>query len=173
MNHRDGENLKELFERFLDAGQVEKCLEDVRKGEQILREYPAPEPDEMLIANIKAEIAMCLSARKAGVFSGVGYKVATAAAAIIILAALAMSLFEKVNVESSKVSYASIIPAAVWEGDDIAVDDTDLAKYTVEIEQIENELTALQSDEEDLDSDSTITEMEMELMEINSEFWKG
>ena len=84
-----------------------------------------------------------------------------------------MSLFEKVNVESSKVSYASIIPAAVWEGDDIAVDDTDLAKYTVEIEQIENELTALQSDEEDLDSDSTITEMEMELMEINSEFWKG
>ncbi|MHC4594656.1 MAG: hypothetical protein ACYS19_06890, partial [Planctomycetota bacterium] len=68
MNGQNKENLKELFERFADAEQAEKCVEDVQKAEQILREYPAPEPDDMLIANIKAEIAMRLPARRAYVF---------------------------------------------------------------------------------------------------------
>ncbi len=174
MDHRNNENLKGLFEKFLDAEQVEKCLEDVRKAEQILREHPAPAPDDMLIANIKAEIAMRLSAKRTSVFTRIGYKVATVAAAVIFLAAVGTSLFQKDSVERPPgLSYASIIPAAIWESDDIAADDMDLAGYSVEIEQIENELLALQSGEEGLDSDSAITEMEMELIEIESDFWKG
>jgi hypothetical protein len=89
------------------------------------------------------------------------------------LAALGMSLFEKENVEGPEISIASIIPVSIWESDDIAADDMDLAGYTVEIEQIENELMALQSGREELDSESAVTEMEMELMETEGEFWKG
>lgn len=175
MNHRNDENLKELFERFLDAEQVENCLDDVQKAEQILRENPAPEPDDMLLANIKAEIAMRLPAKSTGVFHKISYKAAIVAAVVIFLAAISMSLFEK---EASlpgptRPYYASIIPVAIWESDDIAADDMDLAGYTVEIEQIENELIALQSGEEDLDSESAVMEMEMELMETETEFWKG
>jgi len=175
MNNRNDENLKELFERFLDAEQAEKCLEDVQKAEQILRQYPAPEPDDMLIANIKAEIAMRLPTKRAGVFHRIGYKAAKVAAAVIILAAIGMSLFEKENVEGPDINIASIIPmpAAIWESDDIAADDIDLAGYTVEIEQIEDELMALKSGHEGLDSENAVTEMEMELMETESEFWKG
>ena len=65
MNSRNEENLKELFETFLDAEQAESCTEDVQKAEEILRKHPAPEPDDMLIANIKAEIAMHLPAKRA------------------------------------------------------------------------------------------------------------
>jgi hypothetical protein len=175
MNHRNDENLKELFERFFDAEQAEKCLEDVQKAEQILHEYPAPEPDDMLLANIKAEIAMRLPAKRPNVFTHVGYKIANVAAAVIFLAAVSMSLFEKDSNQSRprEVSLAAIIPVAVWESDDIAADDMDLAGYTVEIEQIEDELMALQSGEGGHDSESAVTEMEMELMETESEFWKG
>ena len=45
MDERNEENVKELFEKFLDSEQAERNTEDVRKGEEILREHPAPEPD--------------------------------------------------------------------------------------------------------------------------------
>ncbi len=169
--------MKELFEKFLDAEQAESCVEDVQKAEQILREHPAPEPDDMLIANIKAEIAMRLPAgrtRRTGVFKQIAYKTASIAAAVIFLTAIGLRLFDKGGVEPGPVQYASIIPTAIWESDDIAAADANLAIFTVEIEQIENELLALQLGEDDGNGDRSITELEMELMEINnSDFWKG
>jgi len=174
MNDGNRENLKELFEKFLDAEQAESCVEDVQKAEQILREHPAPEPDDMLIANIKAEIAMRLPAGRTYVFKQIAYKVVGIAAAVIILTAIGLRLFDKSPVEPGPVQYASIIPTAIWESDDIAAADVNLAIFTVEIEQIENELLALQLGEGDGNGDSSITELEMELIEINnSDFWKG
>jgi len=174
MKRRNEEDLKELFEKFMDAKQAERCLEDVQKAEQILREYPAPEPDDMLIANIKAEIAMRLPARRADVFKHIAYKAACAAAAVIFVTAIGLRLFDKGNGEPGPVVYASIIPTAIWESDNIAADDTDLAIFTTEIEQIEEELLTLQLEDDHGNGDSTITELEMELIEINnSDFWKG
>ena len=172
MKDENQENLKELFEKFLDAEQAQSCVEDVQKAEQILREHPAPEPDGMLIANIKAEIAMRLPARKAYAFKHIAYKLANVAAAVIILTAIGLRLFEKGDGESSPVVYASIIPTAIWESNDIAADDTYLAIFTTEIEQIEDELLSLQLVYDDGNGDSSVTELEMELIEINSDFWK-
>ncbi|MFH1882927.1 MAG: hypothetical protein ABIL62_09485 [Planctomycetota bacterium] len=174
MNDENQENLKELFEKFLDAEQAESCAEDVQKAEEILREHPAPEPDAMLIANIKAEIAMRLPAKRAYVFKHIAYKVACAAAAVIFITAIGLRLFNKGGVEPNGVQYATIIPTAIWESDDIATADVDLAIFTTEIEQIEDEMLTLQSGEDEGNGDSTITELEMELIEINnSDFWKG
>jgi hypothetical protein len=178
MNDGNRENLKELFEKFLDAEQAESCVEDVQKAEEILREHPAPEPDDMLIANIKAEIAMRMPAgrtRRTGVFKQIAYKTVSVAAAVIFLTAIGLRLFDKGGVEpNGPVQYASIIPTAIWESDDIAAADANLAIFTVEIEQIENELLALQLGEDDGNGDRSITELEMELIEINnSDFWKG
>ena len=175
MNDGNRENLKELFGKFLDAEQAESCVEDVQKAEQILREHPAPEPDDMLIANIKAEIAMRLPAGRTYVFKQIAYKVVGIAAAVIILTAIGLRLFDKGGVEpNGGVQYTSIIPTAIWESDDIAAADANLATFTVEIEQIENELLALQLGEDDGNGDRSITELEMELIEINnSDFWKG
>lgn len=174
MNDVNREDLKELFGEFLDAEQAESCAEDVQKAEEILRVHPAPEPDDMLIANIKAEIAMRLPSGKTYVFKQIAYKVVGIAAAVIILTAIGLRLLDKGGVESGPVQYASIIPTAIWESDDIAAADANLAIFTVEIEQIENELLALQLGEDDGNGDRSVAELEMELIEINnSDFWKG
>jgi hypothetical protein len=172
MKRRNEENLKELFEKFLNAEQAESCVEDVQKAEQILREHPAPEPDDMLIADIKAEIAMRLPARRTDVFKHIAYKLACAAAAVIFIMAIGLNLLQKGPREPNGMQLTSIIPTAIWESDDIAADDADLAIFTTEIEQIEEELLTLQLEGDHGNGDSTITELEMELIEINnSDFW--
>ena len=173
MEDRNQENLRELFEQFFDAEQAEGCVEDIQKAEQIFREHPAPEPDDMLIANIKAEIAMRLQASRAHRFRRIIYEVVGAAAAILIVAAVSLQLFEKGTPPNGEVVYASLIPTAIWESNDIAADDEDLAVFTAQIEQIEDEMLALQSGEDTSNGDSTIAELEIELIEINSDFWKG
>lgn len=173
MDDRNQENLRELFEKFFDAEQAERCVEDIQKAERIFREHPAPEPDDMLIANIKAEIAMRLPAARAHRVRRIIYEVVGAAAAILVVAALSLQLFEKDVPQNGEFVYASLIPTAIWESDDIAADDEDLAAFTAQIEQIEDEVLALQSGEEAGNGDSTLVELEMELIEINSDFWKG
>jgi len=173
MNSQNEENLKELFEKFMDAEQAESSAEDVQKAEEILRKHPAPEPDAMLIANIKAEIAMRLPAKRAYVFKHIAYKVACAAAAVIFITAIGLRLFDKGGVEPNGVQYATIIPTAIWESDDIAADDADLVIFTAEIEQIEDEVLTLQLGEDDGNGDRSVSELEMELIQINSDFWKG
>jgi hypothetical protein len=174
MNNENQENLKELFEKFMDAEQAESCAEDVQKAEEILREHPAPEPDAMLIANIKAEIAMRLPAKRAYVFKHITYKTACAAAAVMFLTAIGLNLFQKGPHKPNGMQLTSIIPTAIWESDDITAADADLVIFTTEIEQIEDELMSLQLGEDDGNGDSSVSELEMELIEINnSDFWKG
>jgi hypothetical protein len=173
MNGRNNENMKELFEKFMDAEQAQSCLEDVQKAEEILREHPAPEPDSMLIANIKAEIAMRLPARRTYTFKQIAYKAVSIAAALIILSLIGLRLFETDSSKSgTKTYYAAVIPTAIWEGNDITTDDEDLSIFTTEIEQIEEELLALQLGENLGNGDRSISELEMELVAINSDFWK-
>ena len=173
MEDRNQENLRELFEKFFDAEQAKSCVEDIQKADQIFREHPAPGPDDMLIANIKAEIAMRLQAARAHRFRRIIYEVAGAVAAIIIVAAVSLQLFQKDAHKNGDVFIASLIPTAIWESDEIAADDDDLAAFTAQIEQIEDEMQALQSGEDTGNGDSTIAELEMELIAINSDFWKG
>ena len=127
----------------------------------------------MLIANIKAEIAMRLPSGRADVFRRVVYKAAAVAAAVIVLTAIGLRLSDKGGSESGAVVYASIIPAAIWESDDITVDDADLAVFAAEIEQIEDELVTLELGGDSGSDERTLEEFEIELMEINSDFWKG
>ncbi len=174
MYGQNEENLKELFERFYDVDKAEQAVEDVEKAEELLRSYPAPEPDDMLIANIKAEIAMRLPVGKAGVFKQIAHKAAPIAAiAAVILVAVSLRLSEKDSGESGRAMYASIIPSAIWDSDDISADDSELAIFTAEVEQIENEVVTLQRGKNDGNGERAVAELEMELTEINSDFWKG
>ncbi len=173
MDGRNEENLMGLFEEFLDLKQAEQAVEDLREGERILHEHPAPEPDGRLIADIKAEIGGALLRRKANVFRRIVYKASVVAAAVIILAVIGVELFEKGGGKSERVTTASIIPEAIWESDDILAGDTELAILTAEIEQIEGEALAVQLAENATNGNRNLLELEMELIEINSDFWKG
>lgn len=174
MDDQNQENLKELFAKFFDAEQAESCLDDFRKAEQILSEHPAPEPDDTLIANIKAEMMVSLASRKAKRSRRRLYEAAGIAAAIVILAIVSVQMLKTSDIPSANGVYtASILPTAIWESDDIAADDEDLAVFTAEIEQIEYEVRTLESGEDASESESSVTELEVELEEINTDFWKG
>lgn len=175
MNNRNDENLKELFEKFMSAPDAQECAEDVRKVEQILCDNPAPEPDDMLIANIKAEIAMRLPARKKYTFRQIAYRVVNVAAAIIVMTVIGMYwLNNGHNERDSNVMTASIIPAAIWDSDDITLDDENLVIFSAKIDQIEDEMRTLQYGQDSNNGEGSVTELEMELREINeSDFWKG
>ncbi len=126
----------------------------------------------MLIANIKAEIAMRLPARKAELARRRTYKRAVAAAAVFLIAGISTTLFDGIDPGPGRLAAASLIPTAVWDSDNIASDDENLAFFATEIELIENEFRALESDEDTNENDSAIAELEMELIVISSDFWK-
>ena len=173
MNGQNEENLKELFERFAGAEQAERAVEDFRKAEQILSEYPAPAPDDALIAEIKSEIVEAILPRQVNVFRRISYKTAVVAAAAIVIAAISVRLLDIGGGSPERVTYARIIPEALWDSDDISADDVELAIFTAEIEQIESEVLTLELGENGGNGDTAVSELEMELIEIAGDFWKG
>jgi hypothetical protein len=161
---RNEENLRELLRRFMDPEQAQKNLEDIEAGEQILQENPAPEPDDMLLANIKAEIALHVLPHRATIYKRIAFKVTAVAAAVIILATLwTSSLNENPVPKIEEPLIASVFP---WDHQDSAV-------FNTKLELIENDLRALESGEEDQDDSSAVTELELEVTEIAGDFWKG
>ena len=173
-NHKSDnkEDLRKLFEQFLGPAEAEQAAKDIREGERIIGEHPGPEPDGELIADIKMKVARAVLRKKATVGRRMAYRVAVAAA-VVLLAAIFVSLFEKGDGKSEKIIYASVIPSAIWESEDITADDAELATLTAEIEQIESEISAAQLDETNGNGHDELMELEMELIEINSYFWKG
>jgi hypothetical protein len=173
MNKQNEENLKELFGKFVGDEQAEQTVEDVRKGEQILRSFSAPEPDGELIADIKAEIAVRLLHKKENAFRKAIYKTMAVAAGFIILAVVSVKLFETEKVQPEKSVSSSIMPKAVWESECLADDGADSAALVAEVEQVESDLLAVQLGQNGSSGYEPVTELEKELIEINSDFWKG
>jgi len=172
MNDRNRENLAELIERLFGSGEAAGVLEDVRWGEQMLRDNPASEPNHEIITDIKAEIALLIPARRARLARRRTYKRAAAAAAILIAVWIGASLFNNGSPGPGQIAAASLIPTAIWESDDIAADDENLAVFTAEIDQIENEVMILESGDDTYESDRTVEELEIELIVARNDFWK-
>jgi len=173
MNGQNQENLKELFEQFFPPDQAASVLNDLQVVRKMLRENPAPEPERQLIAAIKYDIGQALAApKRVWTFRTLAYRVAVAAA-IIIVAAIGTQFLKKGPEKPSQIKYASIIPRAIWDSNDITVADADLAVLTAEVQQIEDEVQALQSGEKRRNGEGLIVEVETELIEIAGDFWKG
>lgn len=175
MDDRNRENLKELLATFFETEQVDSFAEDFQQADHIFDKNPAPEPEDMLIHGIKAKIAISLDRRRVKRFRRRLYEAAIGVAATVaILTFVNLQFSEKPTKQTGNSTYsASLLPTVLWESDDIAADDTDLAVFTAEIEQIEYEIQTLESGEDLTESETTVTELEMELAEINIDFWKG
>jgi hypothetical protein len=173
MKDQGRENLAELIQRLLDAEQADTVLEDIRQGEQILAENPAPRPDRQLMDNIKAEIAELLSIRRARSPRRQMYKKIAVAAAFLIIASIGAILFNDGQpAPTGRYQIAGVISPAIWESDDIAADDENLAVFASQIEQIENEVMTLEADDDVYASDRSVEELEMELIVVRNDFWK-
>ncbi|UCE50165.1 MAG: hypothetical protein JSW47_08380 [Phycisphaerales bacterium] len=173
MNDRDRENLAELIERFFHDEQAGSVLEDIREGEQILRDNPAPEPDHKLIADIKAEIALLLPTRRARLARRQMYRRVAVAAAFVIIAAISATLLNDGSPETrGPQQFAGLIPTRIWDSDNIAADDENLAVFAAEIDQIENEVMSLEAGDDTYRSYGAVEELEIELMVVSNDFWK-
>ena len=174
MNSQNDENLKDLFERFVGAEQAKSAVEDFAAAERILSEHPVPGPDKELIAGIKSEIADTLRRSKERAFRRMAYKLVPVAAVFIVLAVVSIKMFVG-NGGPETITYASItpMPASVWDSDDVAADDFGLAVLTAEIDELEGQVLTLELGEDSGNGRSAVTELEMELVAINSDFWEG
>jgi hypothetical protein len=172
MNDRDRENLAELIERLYHDEQAEGVLQDIRQGEQILHENPAPEPDRQFIADIKAQIALLIPTRQAQIARWRKYKRAAVAAAIIIISVISATFFNGSPPEYERAYSATIFPTNLWDSKNIEADDENLAVFNAQIDQIENEIMILESGDDTGDSAKSIEEMEIELIVVSNDFWK-
>jgi hypothetical protein len=169
MDAEKNENLRELIEKFVDTKDVQRYIGDIQAGDRILREYPAPEPDDMLLANINAEIALNILPRKAAQFRKTVYKAVAIAAAVVIISVISIGLFEKQNntesVVQPKYEYASIFNS----------DDLDLEFIRTGIEQLKINLMALETVSDDVDNSiDNIQDWEIQSAVISSsDFWEG
>lgn len=168
MDNRKHEDLRELFERFTEPTEAEAAARDIRLADEMLAAHPAPEPRPEMIIGIKLEIATRLAGQPRT--PHLLRRVLTAAAAVIVLAILA--LLGRAPQADPETSYATLIPTAVWESDDISSDDMDIAYLASEISQIEDQVRALEAGQTEDIRVATLHEVETALMQINTEFWK-
>lgn len=166
MSERNEENLRELFEGFVGPEQPDEAVEDIVKAEQILRDNPAPEPSKELINSIKSQVTWSLLRRREHIRRMRYEAVAAVAAAVLVVATIGTKLFKWNQGRTERIYAASIV--APWEGE-----DPYLAVLTSEVEQIENDVLTLEKGRTNGRSKRAVDELEVEVIEINSDFEKG
>jgi len=168
MEDRNQEDLRELFERFTEPTEAEAAARDIRLADGMLAAYPVPEPRPEVIIGIKLQIATTLATPPAKPHRL--RRVLAAAAAVIVMAILV--LLGRDPQTNPQTSYATLIPTAIWESDDIATDDMDIAYLASEISHIEDQVRALEAGQTQDVRVATLHEVETALMQINTEFWR-
>jgi hypothetical protein len=170
MNDRNEENLRELFERFISSKDAESGIEDFAEVKRILDENPAPQPHPELIAAINSKIAETLRIRKEHTFRRLAYRLAPVAAVFIILASVSIKLYVR-NSRPEKEFY--VISSAVWDSDNVAADDRNLAVFNAEVDELEIEFTTLELGDTGGNGRSAVTELEMDFVAISTDIWEG
>jgi hypothetical protein len=163
------ENLTELFERWLDPSQARTAASEVQAVERMFTDYPAPLPRTQTLEQIRGAICARLSRRRRVALFAKG--LATVAAAIV-LTVVGLSR-HTLDHPRGQVNSASLIPASLWESDDLSSDDAQLAYFTSEINTLEDQVQALRSGDFEGGGAGALDEVELELFQIDTEFWKG
>lgn len=173
MDRLNKENLEELFEKFGSPKEAKAAAEDVYEGERILAETATPEPDGGLIASIKTRVDETISQRTEIALRYRVYKTIAVAAVFILITGIGIKLFEEEDIVPKVIPAVSIMADSIWESEYLFEDDEHLSTLAAEIEQIENDLITIQLGENGGNGGGLLTELEMEFMEINGDFWKG
>ena len=167
MKDQAQENLIELLQQFMDEPSARTAHQDIQAGERWLTTYPAPAPRNRVLAAIHTQTIR--SARRRQRVIRLIHTSLAAAAAVVILA-LVGQLGPRATSRSHPVAF---IPAAIWDSDDITTADLDLAYFSSEIRQVEAQMLALETGESETVDNDVSDEIEMELLALQAEFWKG
>lgn len=168
MEDQTRENLNHLLRQFLDPAQARAAREDIRAGEQLLDAHPAPLPSLETIARIKAEVGASLARRHR-----IALLLRRSLAAAAVIAFATIGLFDRAPTGSRKPYEANLLPAAIWESQDVAAEDPDLVYFNSEVRRIEAQLQALEAGEDGAAGSDAVDELETELKQIETEIGKG
>lgn len=166
----ENENLEELFGKFLNENDARKAAEDIMQVEKLLNEYPAPKPDAELLLSIQSRINNKLSQTKKQSSVSIGHWSAAIAAAVLIVGFISITLLNRT--QHQQTTDRPAIAVSLETEDDFLQDDSEFLLLAAQLQDIEDELTALQSGMNGYYS-NIADELEIELLEINSDFWKG
>jgi len=170
MNTRKNKNLNELLARFYGS-EARKVADDIAEGERILRKYPDPKPDEETIILLKTKVAKAVVVHRERALRQTYYRVATFAAVVIVIAFVSVQWLEHRPIESVRV--ATTVTSDVSEDNGFFNGETELETLSAEVEQVGDEIMALDFGVASEDLDSEWIDVEMGLIDIESDFWKG
>ncbi len=164
--HDKNDNLEELLGAFLGEAEAGAAAADIRRGDHLLNEYPAPQPDARLLEEIKVKVGESLGAAAAARRRGywIGRAVAVAAAVIVIASVLFLSP-------------SGQGPATAVAGTDGLWDDAAITSLRAEIDAVLDTMISISADEYGFDEgadDFAEAELdELEMVATNDDFWKG
>jgi hypothetical protein len=168
MNEKVREDLTDLFGLWLNPQEARRAADEVRAAEQTMKPYPAPVPDGETLNRIGQRMQAAYAHRLR-----IGHFVRTAAAVAAVI--LVVATLSRYGLQKSHryVGLASLIPAALWDSDDLATDDVRLAYLNTEVDHLEAQVRAIEDGEADTNVSRTLSEVEMELFQADTDFWKG
>jgi hypothetical protein len=170
MNDSTKENLNELLAGFMNTDMAGQAAQDIEKGDQLLRNFPAPQPADNVIAGIKLQMATAVRRRHRVAIQHRIWATVGVAAAIVLVSVASLKLFEQKPAEQTPAHYAVVIPDRVWDGSDIT---SDISVLSAELDSLEKEITSTSVDEVGDNSNLSVGDLEMELIETGGNLWKG
>lgn len=156
------ENLNELLSDIFDPAEASQIKRDIEQGDEVFRNYPAPEPNKELVDAIKVQMAGELARRREIKPISVVLRRAVAVAAVFIVIALAGLIFFGNGDDD--------LSANIWQ------DDTQLLALMAQVDEIADQIQQIRLDEFDEDDNVDTAQWEIEEMEMvanNTDFWKG
>ncbi len=159
------DNLEELLGGLLDEAEARAAAADIRRGDLLLSEYPAPQPDAPLLEEIKAKVGDSLGAAAAARRRVYWIRRAVAVAAAVIVIASVLLLWPG---GGTTPVYADT--TGLW-------DDAAIADLRAEMDAVLDTMITLEADEYGFDEgagDFAEAELEeLEMVATNDDFWKG
>ncbi len=167
----NNENIDELLSRFFDSSQMHEAAEDIRLGEELLESFSAPLPAKAVTDGIKAQIQVHLhTLRRRRVVRSMFYRGAVAAVLVVLAIAGTRYLTEPGH---KVTNVANVAYASIWDDESGPGSDEQLAALTAQVSEIEADMLAIRLGDSGTESSSLLTDLEVEMTEINGDFWKG
>lgn len=178
MSTKNEDDLNKLLGTFMDSDSAEMAAEDFRQADLLFEKYKSAEPDSKLLASIKANIGRELRHSKASIVKTTMLRFAAVAAVFLIAVSVWFVMNQNTTQQNLTPAVVQVMnttsTANIWDSEDVTANDAQYETFEQEIEQIESEIVAIKCETESaINGESELTEIEGDLIEIQSNFWKG
>ena len=163
----DNENLEELLSGLLNETEAAKAMSDIKTGDAVLAGSISPSPDEAVVRGIKRQIKnrLWLSKRR---------RFVRRTSEAVVAAVLVIGVLIGLVITQSRHDGGTALNLNIWE--DSTLEEIEInpeyALLVGEIEEIEASLLSIRLDEDSSEYDDLL-EIEMEMLEMEGNFWKG